>query len=247
MDTENLIYGRNPVEEQFHHYPDRVVKLFIRENLRGAKVDQLLKAAKEHRIPVQRVPGKKLYEMVGKVNDQGMVAQVSPVTFVELQDWLESIDLTTHPAVLILDEIEDTHNFGAIIRSAAASGIDGIIIGKHRQAPVNASVIKTAAGTAQHVPMIRVTNLNQSIIELKEAGFWIMGLDQNGDQSYWKADYNLPLGMVLGNENKGIRQKTLEHCDFKIFIPMPGPTESLNVSVSSALLCYERLRQKSTG
>ncbi len=247
MDTENLIYGRNPVEEQFHHYPDRVVKLFIRENLRGAKVDQLLKAAKEHRIPVQRVPGKKLYEMVGKVNDQGMVAQVSPVTFVELQDWLDSIDISTNPAVLILDEIEDTHNFGAIIRSAAASGIDGIIIGKHRQAPVNASVIKTAAGTAQHVPMIRVTNLNQSIIELKEAGFWIMGLDQNGDQSYWKADYNLPLGMVLGNENKGIRQKTLEHCDFKIFIPMPGPTESLNVSVSSALLCYERLRQKSTG
>lgn len=246
MDTENLIYGRNPVEEQFQHYPDRVVKLFIKENLKGVKIDQLLQIAKEHRIPVQRVPGKKLYEMVGKVNDQGVVAQVSPVTYLELRDWLDSVDMSINPAVLILDEIEDTHNFGAIIRSAAASGINGIIIGKHRQAPVNANVIKTAAGALQHIPVIRVTNINQCILELKEEGFWIMGLDQHGDQSYWEANYSLPLGMVVGNENKGIRKKTLEHCDFKIYIPMPGPTESLNVSVSSALLCYERLRQRST-
>ncbi len=244
MQEENLIYGRNPIEEQFQHHPDQVVKLYIRDNLRGGKIDQLEQTAKEYRIPVQRVPGKKLYEMVGKVNDQGIVALISPVTYIELEDWLEKVDPSENPSALILDEIEDTHNFGAIIRSAVAAGVEGIIIGKHRQAPINANVIKSAAGTVQHIPIIRVTNLNQAILTLKDRGFWIMGLDQNGETSYWEANYDLPLGIVLGNESKGIRRKTLEHCDFKVFIPMPGPAESLNVSVSGALLCYERLRRR---
>lgn len=247
MENETYIYGRNPVEEQLNHRPDHVVKLFVRDNLKGAKVNKLLQTAREHRIPVQRIPGKKLYDLVGSVNDQGVVAQISAVTHLELQDWLDQIDIAANPAVLLLDEIEDPQNFGAIIRSAVASGISGIIIGKHRQAPVNPAVIKTAAGSIQHIPIIRVTNINQSLLTLKDEGFWVMGLDQDGEHPFWEAQYDIPLCFVLGSEEKGIRKKTKEHCDFTVHIPMAGPTESLNVSVSSALLCYERLRHLTNG
>lgn len=244
MSDENFIYGRNPVEEQIRHGAEHVVKLFIKEHLKGAKINSLMQSAREHRIPVQRVPGKKLYDLVGGVNDQGVVAQITDVTHIELQDWIDQTDITTNPGVLLLDEIEDPQNFGAIVRSGVAAGISGIIIGKHRQAPVNPAVVKAAAGTLQHIPIIRVTNINQSILTLKEVGFWIMGIDQNGEQNYWQANYDMPLCIVLGSENKGIRKKTLEHCDFTVRIPMAEAVESLNVSVSSALLCYERLRQR---
>ena len=244
QNEEHYIYGRNPVQETLFEEPDKIEKIFVRDSLRKAQIKELLDEASTHKIPVSWVPGGKLYQMVGSVNDQGIVALLSPVTYLELQDWLSEIDKATNPAVLLLDEIEDPHNFGAIIRSAAGLGLDGIIIAKHRQAPVNATVFKTSAGAVNKIPIIRVVNLNQTILTLKEEGFWIAGLSGDGEHTIWDHTMDMPLGFIIGNEGEGIRRKTLEHCDFTLNVPMHAGVESLNASVSAALICYEWRRRR---
>jgi len=247
MDTSELyVFGRQPVRELLHRSPERVSKLYVREHLNPATLQELYALCSQNKIPVTTVPGRKLMEMVGKVNDQGIVALVSPVQYQDFDDWLDTIELqkTPQPFILLLDEIEDPNNFGAILRTAAASGADAVIIPKHRQSPVTPAVFKTSAGTAGLIPIMRVTNLNQTIIQLKDIGFWICGLDQNADRLYWQEDYNSPIALVIGSEGKGIRKKTLEHCDFTVRIPMKNDVESLNASVSAALLCYEISQKK---
>ncbi len=192
------------------------------------------------------VPGTKLFDLVGKVNDQGVVASVSMAIYIEFEEWLESFKPTNNSAVLLLDEIEDPHNFGAILRTAAAAGIDAIIVPKHRQAPVNATVFKTSAGTAGRIPIVRAVNLNQAILSLKEHKFWIAGLDQTANTLLWEQTFDVPMAFVIGNEGRGMRKKTGEHCDFLLSIPMKNSVESLNASVSAALVCYEWRRQKET-
>lgn len=242
--SESLIYGRHPVEEALKQNPEKVEKIYIRDTA-GGGFKQILDMASANRIPVQRVPGKKLNDLVGPVNDQGVVAQLSAVEYLELDEWLETIDVKTNPVVLIMDEIEDVANFGAILRTAAASGMDAVVVPKHRQAPVNATVYKTSAGTAGMVPIIRVVNINQSIGLLKDTGFWVVGLDQDAKTTLWKQDFNMPLVVIVGSEGKGIRQHTLKLCDFTVSVPMKNNVESLNASVSAALICYEIVKQKS--
>ena len=242
--SESLIYGRHPVEEALKQNPEKVEKIYIRDTA-GGGFKLILDLASGNRIPVQRVPGKKLNDLVGPVNDQGVVAQLSAVEYLEMDEWLETIDVKTNPVVLIMDEIEDVANFGAILRTAAASGMDAVVVPKHRQAPVNATVFKTSAGTAGMVPIIRVVNINQSIGLLKDAGFWVVGLDQNAKTTLWKQDFNMPLVVIVGSEGKGIRQHTLKQCDFTVSVPMKNNVESLNASVSAALVCYEIVKQKS--
>jgi len=243
MEEDLLLFGRNPVEEQLMINPEKIEKIYIKDSA-GGGLAKIIALASENRIPVQRVPGKKLHDMVGPVNDQGVVAQMSAIAYLELEDWLDETDPKSNPVVIILDEIEDVANFGAILRTAAACDVSAVIVPKHRQAPVNATVFKTSAGTAGRIPIIRVINLNQSIARLKDAGFWIAGLDQQAKATLWQQDLLMPLGIVLGSEGKGIRQKTLEHCDFSVRLPMENQVESLNASVTAALVCYEVVRQR---
>lgn len=243
MSAEDLLFGRNPVEEALKNNPERVEKIYIRDS-GGAGLKTIIDLASASRIPVQKVPGKKLHDMVGPVNDQGVVAQMSEIEYLELDDWLLGVDIKTSPMVMVLDELEDVANFGAILRTAAASGVDAVIVPKHRQAPVNSTVYKTSAGTAGMIPIIRVVNINQSLITLKEAGFWVVGLDQNAKTTLWQQDLIMPLVVIVGSEGKGIRQHTLKQCDFTVSMPMQNNVESLNASVSAALLCYEVVRQK---
>ena len=191
------------------------------------------------------VPGSKLYELVGSVNDQGVVAAVSHAEYIDFEEWLEEVEPNPDTAVLLLDEIEDPHNFGAILRTAAAAGISAVIVPKHRQAPVNAAVFKTSAGTAGRIPIVRAVNLNQAILSLKENKFWIAGLDMEGE-TIWNHTFDVPMAFVIGNEGRGMRKKTGEHCDFLLSLPMFNNVESLNASVSAALVCYEWRRQKMT-
>jgi 23S rRNA (guanosine2251-2'-O)-methyltransferase len=248
MESSDLyIFGKHPVEDTLTRTPTKINKIFIRNNSKTGFIRNIERLSSENRIPVIHVPGRKLKDLVGNVNDQGIVAQISPVAYFDLEDWLIThFKIDEKPVVLLLDEIEDPHNVGAILRTAAASGIDAVIVPKHRQAPVNATVYKTSAGTAGLVPIIRVTNLNQTIMRLKEEGFWICGLDQNAPKSYWEQDYDMPTAVIIGSEGKGIREKTLSHCDFIINIPMDNDVESLNASVSAALVCYEIKRKRST-
>lgn len=247
MSSENsnsFIYGKNPVEEQLRTSPERIDKIYIKRNLKGPAVSSIKEHASKNRIPVTEVPGQKLFELVGNVNDQGVVASISMAVYKEFEEWIDTITPDTDTAVLLLDEIEDPHNFGAILRTAAAAGMDAIIVPKHRQAPVNATVFKTSAGTAGRIPIVRAVNLNQAILSLKEHSFWIAGLDQNAETLLWEQTFDVPMGFVIGNEGHGMRKKTGEHCDFLLSVPMQNGVESLNASVSAALVCYEWRRQK---
>ncbi len=243
--NENIyIYGKNPVYEALKDEPERIDKIFVRNSLKDSAISEIFSLASNNRIPISHVPGAKLYDLVGSVNDQGVVALMSAVEYMDFGEWLSEINLEEYPGILLLDEIEDPHNLGAILRTAAAAGISAVLVPKHRQAPVNATVYKTSAGTAGKIPIVRVGNLNQCIMELKEEGFWIGGLDAAGDSELWDLEVDRPLAFVIGNEGSGIRQKTLEHCDYRITIPMYNKVESLNASVSAALISYEWRRKK---
>lgn len=242
-DSNIYIYGKNPVSEALNEEPEKIDKIFVRNSLKDSDISNIFTLASNNRIPISHVPGAKLYELVGNVNDQGIVALMSAVEYRDFGEWISGINLEEYPGILLLDEIEDPHNLGAILRSAAAAGISAVLVPKHRQAPVNATVYKTSAGTAGRIPIVRVGNLNQCIMELKDAGFWIAGLDVEGDQKLWALEVDRPLAFVIGNEGSGIRQKTLEHCDYRITIPMHNKVESLNASVSAALICYEWRRK----
>lgn len=242
-DQNIYIYGRNPVNEALKNEPERVEKVFLRQSVKDRDVQQILTLSSNNRIPVSHVPGSKLYGLVGSVNDQGVVALMSAIEYLDFEPWLEELDTSTYPGILLMDELEDPQNVGAILRTAAAAGIDAVLVPKHRQAPINATVFKTSAGTAGRIPIVRVGNLNQSILKLKDAGFWIGGLDQSGETELWELQVDRPLAFVIGSEDSGIRQKTLEHCDYSFRIPMQNNVESLNASVSAALMCYEWRRK----
>lgn len=238
------IYGRNPLREALTNEADRIEKIFVRDSLHDSQISDIFDLASQHRIPILHVPGAKLYDLVGSVNDQGVVALMSAISYIDFGEWLNKADISTYPAVLLLDEIEDPGNFGAILRTAAAAGMSAVLVPKHRQAPVNATVYKTSAGTAGRIPIVRAGNLNQAVLKLKDAGFWIGGLDMEGDRELWDLEVDRPLAFIIGNEGSGIRQKTLEHCDYHIRIAMDNNVESLNASVSAALLCYEWKRKR---
>lgn len=244
MVSDEFIFGRNAVMEVLEQKPEHVIKLYLHDQLRGGIADRLVRMAAASRIPVQRIPPKKMAEMVGKVNDQGVAASVTEASYVELEDWLETIHIEDHPVLFALDEIEDPHNFGAILRSAVAAGVDGVMVSRYRQAPLSSGVMKASSGMALRMPVIRTGNLNQALMKLKASGFWVCGTEMKAERSYWEQRYDMPLVVVIGSEEKGIRKKTAEHCDMMVHIPMEKGVESLNASVSSALIAYEILRQK---
>lgn len=242
--TNQFIYGRNPVEELLTRTPEQVDKVYVKKGVHKNTIGPILDLCSKNRIPVTDVPGTKLHELVGSVNDQGIVASISRATYQEFEEWMENVQPDKHTAVLLLDEIEDPHNFGAILRTAAAAGMSAVIVPKHRQAPVNATVFKTSAGTAGIIPIVRAVNLNQAILTLKENSFWIAGLSMDSDSTIWDQTYDVPMAFVVGNEGRGMRKKTGEHCDFLLNIPMFNGVESLNASVSASLVCYEWRRQQ---
>jgi len=151
---------------------------------------------------------------------------------------------SSSPLLLILDSIQDTHNVGAILRSAECSGVNGVIVTKHNSAPINETVVKTSAGATEHVKIAQVNNLANAIEELKENGFWIVGSSLENAKPYTEVDYKIPVALIVGNEEKGIRKLTADKCDFLVQIPMTGKLQSLNVSVATGILLFEINRQR---
>jgi 23S rRNA (guanosine2251-2'-O)-methyltransferase len=243
------IYGRKPIQEQLTQDHENVVRVFISEKVRSndEEVALIKRFCKEQRIPFNSVSEKKIISHVGEVNDQGVIALLKKPHYHEFNDWLGSLDTNTNQAVLILDHIEDTHNFGAILRTAAAVGVTGVIISKDRQAPVNATVFKTSAGAATRVPIIQVANINQSIKRLQDQKFWIACVDmpESRHDIVWKQNFDTPMAFVIGSEGKGVSEKTKELCDFVVGLPLENDVESLNVSVAAAAVLYEWKRQNS--
>lgn len=240
MENEQIyIYGRHPAEEALAQTPKKISKIFLKRGNEFAFNKKITDLASKHKIPIALVDKSKLIHLAGDVNDQGIVMVMSGAEFVELKDWIESVKDIKNPCCILLDEMEDSHNVGAIIRSATAFGIHGIIIGKHRQSPLTGGAYKTAAGTIGKVPLIRVNNLNNALDVLKENHFWALGLDASGDTELSKMEMDMPLCIVIGGEGDGVRMKTLERCDYKVKISMENGVESLNASVTAAVVMYE--------
>mgnify|MGYP000337704481 CR=1 FL=1 len=177
-----------------------------------------------------------------------LLAYVSPVAYVEVEDILKAAEAKGEaPFLLLLDELEDPHNLGALLRTADATGIHGVLIPKRRSVPLTATVAKTSAGAIEYVPVARIGNIAQTIKKLKDKGFWVAGADMDGSQNYYEADLTGPLVLVVGSEGKGMGRLTKEQCDFIVRMPMVGRINSLNASVAGSILMYEAMRQRLKG
>lgn len=205
----------------------------------------LQKLAHELGIPTQFVPMGKLNELVPGVNHQGVLLALSTIEYADLDEMLSAIAPTLDeviakkPIVVVLDHIQDPYNLGAIIRSCVAAGAEGVIIPDRGAAPVTAATIKTSAGTATQIPIARVVNLAQVIDQLKERGYWIVGAEGSGNTSMLNMDWDRPLGIVIGSEEKGMGRLVREMCDYLVHIPMRGKAESLNASVAAGILLFQ--------
>ncbi len=177
---------------------------------------------------------------------QGVVAQVAAYEYAELDDLFQKAeDRNEQPFILVLDEIEDPHNLGSIMRTADAVGAHGIIIPKRRAVGLTTTVAKASTGAIEHIPVVKVTNLSRTLEEMKQRGIWVVGTDASGKQDYRSLDGNMPLALVIGSEGKGMGRLVKEKCDFLIRLPMAGKVTSLNASVAAGLLMYEVYRKRS--
>ncbi len=237
------IYGRKPIEEALLADPKNVKMLYVKESVDEKDLTDVRKFVERHKIPLTRVPENKLVSLVGDIKTQGFVAELREFKTLEFSEWIKTVDKESNPLVFVLDELEDPHNVGAIIRVAAAVGAAGVIMSKHRQAPMTSTVYKTSAGTASRLPIIVVSNTNDVIKKLKDEKFWVMGLDADEKKTIWDEKFDAPTALVIGNEGKGIRPTTKEACDYLLSIPMAPEIESLNASVSAGVVGYEWKRK----
>ena len=248
MNEENtLIAGRNPVMEALKSNTD-INSIMIARGSGEGIIRAIAAKAKKQGIPVKEVSPVKLDALIPAKNHQGVVANISPIKFFALRDILKiAADKGEDAFIVILDGVEDVHNFGAIARSAEACGAHGIIIHKHGAAPVSSIAVKASAGALMHVPIVRVTNITKTIMELKEKGLWIAGTDMTGDSKYYEANLKGPIGVVIGSEGKGMSRLVRENCDFNVNIPMAGKMASLNASNAAAIVLFEVLKQRTLG
>lgn len=243
--ANDVLVGRNAIIEALKSERS-INKLLVAKGERQGSIKEVLALAKENKIVVQEVEYKKLDEITGGLRHQGVLAYVSPVEYVELEDILQSAqDAGQPPFIVLLDELEDPHNLGAILRTADAAGVHGVLIPKRRSCPLSTTVAKTSAGAVEYVPVARIGNVAQTIKGLKKLGLWVVGADMDGDKNYYEADLTGPLLLVIGGEGKGLGRLTKEQCDFLVKIPMCGKINSLNASVAGSILMYESLKQRS--
>ena len=241
---DDVLVGRNAVTEALKSGRG-INKLWIASGDREGSVAEIAALAKERGIVVQYVERTKIEALAGGHRHQGVLAYVAPVPYAELEDILKAAEAKGEaPFLVLLDELEDPHNLGALLRTADATGVHGILIPKRRSVSLNATVAKTSAGAVEYVPVARIGNIAQTLKKLKEKGFWVAGADMDGEKAYYEADLTGPLVLVVGSEGKGMSRLTKEACDFIVRMPMVGRINSLNASVAGSILMYESMRQR---
>lgn len=246
-DNNELIYGRNSVMEALKSDTPINRLLVLKEEISGS-LKAIVAMASEKGILITYQDRKKLDQLCDKGNHQGVAAYIAAAAYVEPEEILERAKaLGEAPFVIILDEIQDPHNLGAIIRTADAVGAHGIILPKRRSCPLTGVVAKTSAGAVSYVPVARVTNIPSTIDYLKEQGLWIAGTDLDGDTEFFNADFKGPIGLVIGSEGHGMGKLTRSKCDFVVTIPMKGSVTSLNASVAAGVVMYEVYKQHRGG
>ena len=238
-----MIEGRNAVLEAFRS-GKCVDKLFILDGCQDGPVRTIAREARKHDTIVKFVPKERLDSMRETGAHQGVIAQVAAYDYSTVEDILKKAeDKGEAPFIILLDNIEDPHNLGAIIRTANLAGAHGVIIPKHRAVGLTATVAKTSAGALNYTPVAKVANLGQTIDELKEKGIWFVCADMDGEVMY-RQNLTGPIGLVIGNEGNGVSRLVKEKCDFTTAIPMNGDIDSLNASVAAGVLAFEIVRQR---
>ena len=245
-----LIFGRNAVKEAVK--AGRSIDKILVQNEPDGSLREIVALAKDAKVIVHEVDRRKLDEACmpfghgGKTaNHQGIVAYTAGVEYCEIGDILNlAAEKGEKPFVVVLDGVEDPHNLGSIIRSADCAGAHGVILGKHRSAPVTAAAVKSSAGASEHMLIARVVNISAALEELKAAGLWIAGADMAGESMY-RQDMTGAFALVIGNEGEGLSRLVKERCDYLISIPMKGHVDSLNAGVAAGILLFEKRRQES--
>ncbi|MCM3762402.1 23S rRNA (guanosine(2251)-2'-O)-methyltransferase RlmB [Alkalihalobacillus oceani] len=242
--TQEFIIGKNPVIEALKS-GHAINKIWLAEGSQKGQMTKVLQLAKERGVLVQHAPKQKLAQLVDSDNHQGVVASVAAYEYAEIDDLFAAAEQKgEEPFFLLLDEVEDPHNLGSILRTADAAGAHGVIIPKRRAVGLTQVVAKASTGAIEYVPVVRVTNLARTMEDLKKRGLWFAGTDAKGTEDYRQAAFDMPIGLVIGSEGKGISRLIKEKCDFLIRIPMVGHVTSLNASVAASLLMYEVYRRR---
>lgn len=241
--NENIIEGRNAVLEAFRSGKP-IDKLFVLDGCQDGPVRTIVREAKKHDTLLQFVSKERLSQLSETGRHQGVIAYAAAYEYAEVDDMLKlAEEKGEDPFLILLDNIEDPHNLGAIIRTANLCGAHGVIIPKRRAVGLTATVAKTSAGALNYTPVAKVTNLKKTMEELKEKGLWFVCADMDGETMY-RLNLTGPIGLVIGNEGEGVSRLVKETCDFVAGIPMKGEIDSLNASVAAGVLAYEIVRQR---
>jgi 23S rRNA (guanosine2251-2'-O)-methyltransferase len=245
MKKTERVFGLHAVTSLLERNPAQVSLLLVLESRDDARIRQVLDLAETANVPVRRVSRGELDERASVVSHQGVVAETGSAPALGEHALAEFLDALQHPAfLLILDGVQDPHNLGACLRSAAAAGVDAVILPRDRSAPLNATARKVACGAAEVLPVVRVTNLARVLRTVRDQGVWIYGAAGDAESTVYDTDLSGPLALVLGGEGKGLRRLTREHCDGLVAIPLAGPISSLNVSVATGICLFEARRQR---
>lgn len=242
----NILYGINTVVEALKARGRNFEWVGVAKERKDIRLRRVIDECRKIGVPVRVLSRQELDELAGNTAHQGLVAATSAKQYADLDD-LVAARRGKHSLVVVLDGIEDPHNLGAILRTADAAGADGVVIPERRSAAVTAAVAKVSAGASEHLPISKVTNISRTLEELKAKDFWIVGLDERGEQTYDAIDYKMHCAIVLGAEGKGVHDLVRKHCDFLVSIPMLGEVPSLNVSVAAGVVLFEVVRQRRLG
>ncbi len=243
MEQDNQIFGIRAILEAIEAGKD-LDKVFIQKEAQGELMNELIKNLKKNNINFSYVPIEKLNRLTKK-NHQGAVANISPVSFLALEELIESVmEKKEKPLFLILDQVSDARNFGAIIRTAVCCGADGIIISKNGAAPVNGDTVKTSAGAVFNIPICKVDHIKDAVFYLQSSGVVTLGATEKAEKEIYDMDLNLPLALIMGSEDRGINPSVLKIIDEKAKLPMFSTIDSLNVSVACGAFLYEAIRQR---
>lgn len=246
MAGTDLVYGLHAVRHLLDRSPDRILEAWVQENTPGESLQAIHADLRRQGVAVHPASGATLDKLSHNSVHQGVVMRCRRAQG-ESPGLEELLAASEQPLFLVLDGVQDPHNLGACLRSAAAAGATAVMIPRDRAVGINETVRKVASGGAEEVPLLRVTNLARSLDTLKKAGVWLVGLTAEAPASLHETDLDRPLALVLGGEGGGLRRLTRERCDYLVNIPMPGPIESLNVSVATGICLFEALRQRTPG
>jgi 23S rRNA (guanosine2251-2'-O)-methyltransferase len=237
--THKCLYGIHPVKEALIANKRNFSRIFINQSNRNPRLADIVEMARKRFIDISQVSSTKLSNLAQHDDHQQIVAHVSSLPLVDISQMTKS-----HAFIIICDQIMDPHNMGAIIRTALAAGVTGLITTKDNSTPLSATVSKISSGAMEHLPIARITNLVRCIDELKSEGLWVSGLDTSAQLSIHDAQFEEPTALVIGSEQKGIRRLVCKTCDQMIHIPQMGPLDSLNASVAAGIAMYEVFRQR---